>query len=178
MDTISNARTWVACKLTRGGHLPHRHPSSTGRVGASSGSTSHPPLATAFWCSLTYSLPPPPPLTRVGPLRAGRLLRRSAAGACALRPCGRHAQAHAARPAPLPSALPSPGRPALPPPSAGPYPTGVPPPDLSHHHPHPSRRARLRRARALSPFRASRATLPPELRLGQYRIFQYIGNTS
>ena len=97
-------------------HLPHRHPSSTGRVGASSGSTSHPPLATAFWCSLTYSLPPPPPLTRVGPLRAGRLLRRSAAGACALRPCGRHAQAHAARPAARPSALCPPlPRPAGPP---------------------------------------------------------------
>ena len=44
--------------------------------------------------------PPPPPLTRAPqPVRAGRLLRRSTGAApCAPRRCGRHAQAHAARP--------------------------------------------------------------------------------
>jgi hypothetical protein len=87
-------------------HLPRRHLFSIGRIGARRSTT------------LPQPAPPPPPLTRAPqPVRAGRLLRRSTGAApCAPRRCGRHAQAHAARPRlTLPPC--SPPRPPCPPPA-------------------------------------------------------------
>ena len=87
-------------------HLPRRHLLSTvDRCGR----TSHAPHSPVIALHPSPGVAPPRlrptpplPLTRGDPLRADRLLRRSP------RRCGRHAQAHAARPAPLPSALPPP----------------------------------------------------------------------